>query len=64
MSILNVKEDAAALQPVFEAAVASAVDDAAKTLVPALRNALMSALAGLTINVQITISRKDDPSHA
>lgn len=62
MSVLNPKEDAAALQPVLEATVKAAVDDAAKTLVPALQNALTAALAGLTINVQITISRKGDHS--
>jgi hypothetical protein len=64
MSVLNPKEDAAALQPVLEATVKAAVDDAASTLVPALQTAVSSALAGLTINVQITILRREESNHA
>jgi len=64
MSVLNPKEDAAALQPVLEATVRAAIDDAAQKLAPALQSGLSAALAGLTINVQITISRKDESSHA
>jgi hypothetical protein len=64
MSVFNPKEDAAALQPVLEATVKTAVEDAATTLVPALEHALTSALAGLTINVQVTISRGDESPHA
>jgi hypothetical protein len=55
MSVLNPKEDAAALQPILEATVKTAVEDAMTTLVPASEQAFQNALDGLTVTITLTV---------
>lgn len=56
MSILDPKQDAAALQPLIDQAVSEAITGLASKVAPAIGEALKNALDGLTI--AITISKK------
>jgi hypothetical protein len=56
MSILNPAQDAAALKPLIDAAVAEAIEGLADKVAPAIGVALKEALDGLTITT--TISKK------
>lgn len=56
MSILDPKQDAAALQPLMDQAVAEAITGLASKVAPAIGEALKNALDGLTI--AITIAKK------
>lgn len=57
MSILNPKEDAAAIQPLVDKAVAQAIAGLANQVAPAVGAAIQSAIDGVTIT--ISISRKE-----
>lgn len=56
MSILDPKQDAAALQPLVELALSEAIKGLTNQVAPALGDAVKNALDGLTIT--ITISKK------
>ena len=56
MSILNPKDDANAIQPVVDKAIAEETADLVTKVAPALSEALKDALNGLTIT--ITVSKK------
>lgn len=62
MSVLDPKQDAAALEPLINKAEAEAIDAVVNRVVPALsaalKQALVGAFDGLTITVSIT--KKDD----
>lgn len=47
-------KDAAAIKPIVDAAVAKILDTTVKTIIPGLRDALVQALDGLTVNVVVT----------
>jgi len=56
MSVLNEKDDAAAIAPVLQRAEDSAIQGLADKVAPALGEAIKNALDGLTVT--ITISKK------
>lgn len=57
MSVLDPKQDAAALQPVIDEAEQKVIQGLADTVAPALSDAVKNALDGLVIT--ITISKKE-----
>ena len=58
MSVLDPKQDAAALDPVIKSNVESAIDQLVSKVVPALKVALVEALDGLTVTVTIAVAKK------
>lgn len=56
MSILDPKQDAAALKPLIDQAVSEAITGLASKVMPSLGEAFKNALDGLTIT--ITIAKK------
>jgi DNA-binding protein YbaB len=61
MSILDAKDDAAALQPLVTNAVNEALAGLADKVAPAIGTALQGALDGLTITVTVNVARKATP---